>query len=192
VKMHDLVGKGAAAVRKRNGWTQEQAARAYKSAGLTSWQTGTVGSLEAGLRRPRLEEVILMCAALGTTLTDLVRAADENGTTKVTVAHGVTLSAGDVEGCIHPCGGQAVPVLSRRGLPPGRDFTDAERHASRRLGVTPAEVRRAAGALYGRGFDVERDVRSGAAAEGDARSRQARRGLVAREMLAEIAESLRP
>jgi transcriptional regulator with XRE-family HTH domain len=187
--MHDMIGKGAAVVRKRNGWTQEQAARAYKSAGLTSWRTSTVGSLEAGLRRPRLEEVILMCAALGTTLADLVRAADEDGA-KVTVAHGVTLSAEDIEGCLHACGGQAVPVLSRRGLPPGRDFTDAERHAARRLGVSAAEVRQAAGTLWGRGFDVERDVRSEAGGGGDARSRQAKRGLAARKMLTELGEHL--
>lgn len=190
--MHEAIGRGAAAIRKRNGWTQEQAARAYRSAGLSSWQTSTVGSLEVGQRRPRLDEVVLMCTALGTTLVDLVRAAGENGAAKVAFAHGVTLSAEDIEGCLHSCGGQAVPVPARRGRPPGReDFTDAERHASRRLGVSTAEVRQASAGLWGRSFDVERDVRAGAGALGDARSRQARRGLAARDMLTEIGEFLR-
>lgn len=188
--MHELIAKGAAAVRQRNGWTQEQAARAYSSAGLTSWRTGTVGTFESGGRRPGLEEMVLICAALGVTLADLVRAAGEDGAGKVKLAHGVIMSAADVEGCIHRCGGQPVPVLSRRGMPPGRDFTEAERRASRRLGVTPAEVRETAGALWGRGFDVERDVRAGVDDGTGARTRQARRGLAARDMLTEIGERL--
>jgi hypothetical protein len=69
--------------------------------------------------------------------------------------------------------------------------SDAERHASRRLGVDPAQVRLAALALWGRDFDQERDARAGDVAALEPRSRQARRGLVTREMLAEMERMLK-
>jgi 8-oxo-dGTP diphosphatase len=75
--MHDLIGKGVAAARKRRRWTQEDAARAFRYHGLTAWRTSTVGSLEAGMRRPRLDEVVLMCAALGVGLDELLPDSDK-------------------------------------------------------------------------------------------------------------------
>jgi len=75
--MHDLIGKGVAAVRRRKRWTQEETARWFRHYGLTSWRTSTVGSLEAGLRRPRFDEVLLMAAALEVTVAELVPDVDE-------------------------------------------------------------------------------------------------------------------
>jgi transcriptional regulator with XRE-family HTH domain len=99
--MHELIAKGAAAVRRRKGWTQEQAARAYRYHGLTTWRTSTVGSLEAGLRRPKLDEVVLMCAALETTLADLIRAADEDGGEEVGLGDGALMSTRVIRGYIY-------------------------------------------------------------------------------------------
>lgn len=238
--MHELIAKGAAAVRRRNGWTQEQAAHAYRVHGLPSWRTSTVGSLEAGLRRPRLDEVILMCAALNVTLADLVRAADEDGANQVELGDGAVLSTRVILGFLYegfdeidelphkdpratmrfPVSGKVEELISQAaaeqehlrpalmsivawGVQHGvrlvaddyfgafRAPSDAERHAARRLNLDPAQVRLAARALWRRDFDQERDSRIGNVAEMEPRSRQARRGLVTREMLAEIERMLR-
>lgn len=238
--MHELIARGAAAVRRRNGWTQEQAARAYRNHGLAAWRTSTVGSLEAGLRKPRLDEVILMCAALEVTLANLIRAADEDGADPVELGDGAVLSTTVVLGWLYegfdeigqlphldPRAAMRFPVddkidvLVRHAsaehdrisplLKPIIEWgvqhdvrlnagivnsayrapSDAERHAARRLGVEPAQVRLAARALWRKDFDQERDARVGDVAEMEPRSRQARRGLVTREMLAEMERMLK-
>jgi transcriptional regulator with XRE-family HTH domain len=185
--MHDVIGKGAAAIRRRKGWTQEQAARAYRNEGLTTWRTGTVGSLEAGLRRPGIDDVLRMCAALGTTLDGLIQAADEGGECMVELAPGVTASTRAIRDRLRP--GDAPHPIPPSGTADAMP-TESERHAARRLGTSPAEVRRAALALWLRSFDEERDARIGDATAMDPRSRQARRGHAAREMLSEIAEAV--
>lgn len=75
--MHDLIARGVAAARQRKGWTQEQAAMQFRYHGLTTWRTSTVGSLESGLRRPRLDEVVLICAALDVALEELLPDVDD-------------------------------------------------------------------------------------------------------------------
>ena len=65
--------------------------------------------------------------------------------------------------------------------------SDTERHAARRLGVEIPQLKLAARARWEhRGFDEERDRRAGDIDQLAPRSRQARRGLVTREMLAEL------
>jgi hypothetical protein len=65
--------------------------------------------------------------------------------------------------------------------------SDTERHAARRLGVEIAQVKLSARVLWDHGdFDDERDSRIGDVDELEPRTRQARRGLVTREMLAEL------
>lgn len=238
--MHDLIARGAAAVRRRNGWTQEQAARAYREHGLAAWRTGTVGSLEAGMRKPRLDEVVLMCAALDVTLADLIRAADEDGADQVEMGDGAVFSTRSVLGWLYegfddlrelpitdPRLTQRFPfservygalrqaVADRERLDPvlrpivawgvQRDIrlnadavdaamrtpSEADRHAARRLGVDTAQVRLAALALWHQDLDQERDERVGDVAALEPRSRQARRGLVTREMLAEMERMLK-
>src|SRR5271169_4774047 len=75
--MHELIGKGVAEVRRSQGLTQEQLARRFQGRGLTAWRKGTVGQLEAGLRKPRLDEVLLMARALGVTLDKLIPGGDD-------------------------------------------------------------------------------------------------------------------
>jgi transcriptional regulator with XRE-family HTH domain len=185
MRMYEVIGRGAAAIRKRKGWTQEQAARAYRARGLTTWRTSTVGSLEAGMRRPGVDDVLLMCAALGTTLDGLIQAADEGGERIVELAPAVSVSTRAIRDHLRP-GSEAPPVV-----PPGaadKMPTEAEQHAARRFGASVTEVRRAALALWSRGFDEERDARIGNAAQ--PRTRQARRGHAARQMLAELGPEL--
>jgi hypothetical protein len=65
--------------------------------------------------------------------------------------------------------------------------SDTEQRAARRLGVEIAQVKLSARVLWDhRDFDDERDGRIGEVDELEPRSRQARRGLVTREMLAEL------
>lgn len=185
VLMRDVIAKGAAAVRRRKRWTQEEAARAYRARGLTTWRTSTVGSLEAGLRRPGLDDVVLMCAALGTTLDGLILAADPDGERLVELAPGITMRTRAIRDRLKPGSpGRLVTVPLGTGSVP----SEAEQHAARRLGTTPAEVCRAAVALWSRSFDEERDGRVGNVSGMEPRSKQARRGHAAREMLNEIAQ----
>lgn len=72
-----------------------------------------------------------------------------------------------------------------------RTPSDADRHAARRLGTEPAVIRFAARALWRRDFDEERDSRVGDIEQIEPRSRQARRGIATREMLAEMGQMLK-
>ncbi len=79
------------------------------------------------------------------------------------------------------------PLLAGDWQAAFRQPTDAEKHAAQRLGVHPAQVKLAARVLWNHtDFEQERDSRVGDIDEIEPRSRQARRGLVAREMLAEL------
>jgi transcriptional regulator with XRE-family HTH domain len=97
VEVHDLLGLGVAAVRREKRWTQEDLARELRYHGLTSWRTGSVGQLEAGLRRPRLDEVVLICAALGVALDDLLPDSDEF----VELGDGAKMRPGAIRAVLH-------------------------------------------------------------------------------------------
>ena len=75
--MHELIGKGFAEARRPQGLTQEQAARRLQGRGLTAWRKSTVGQLETGLRRPRLDEVLLLAAALNVSVDQLIPGGDD-------------------------------------------------------------------------------------------------------------------
>lgn len=226
--IYDLFGRGVAAERKRQRLTQEGLARELRRYGLTSWRTGSVGQLEAGLRRPRLDEVVLICAALdcalSTLLPDLAAMVDLGGGSRLSprairaTLDGSASTDEDIDGYDFPgeLPGTAVaaafeeherlaellrPVRERHGsaLTHGdvraafTDPADAERHAAARLGVEPAQVKIEARRLWGRDFTAERDARIGQPAaieQMDSRTLQARRGLVTRELLAELRAAL--
>jgi transcriptional regulator with XRE-family HTH domain len=234
VRMHDLIARGVAAARRRKGWTQEQAAREFRAKGLPAWRTSAVSQLEAGLRRPRFDEVLLMCDALGVDLLGLVDAAIEDvgdESKKVGLGDGIEMSLRAVRALIrdfhefdnlpdddtyYPPPAEFAEMLAQSEamhreielqLNPIRTWwedhghqllagdwrhafrrpTDAEKHAARRLGVYPAQLKLAARLLWNhRDFEEERDSRIGDIEEINPRSRQARRGLVTREMFAEL------
>lgn len=230
--MHELVGKGFAEARRREGLTQEQAARRLQGSGLTAWRKSTVGQLEAGLRRPRLDEVLLMARALGVPVDTLFPGGDDE---RVELGDGTVVSPVWIREMLtgefyrdmkRP--GRRVPyawfpvqeVMQRltdrlqaklerfrwrtapirehapfddhfiSGEDDHRAFdpaTDTERHAAKRLGIEVPELKYTARTIWDhRDFDEERDRRVGNVDELPPRSRQARRGLVTREMLAEL------
>jgi len=225
--VHDLIAKGVAQERRRQGLTQEQLANAFRSHGLRAWRTSTVGSLEAGLRRPRFDEMLLMARALGVTLDKLIPGGDDE---RVELGDDAEASprwiremlAGDfwhqpLEEMPYerfPIHDILAEVARRAQLAQERAHeaqilewdeqhddklmaadlfashkrpSDAERHAAQRLGVEISDVKLASRALWDhRDFDDERDRRVGNVDELEPRSRQARRGLITREMLAEL------
>jgi transcriptional regulator with XRE-family HTH domain len=229
VRIHDLFAKGVAEARRRNGWTQEQTANAFRSHGLRAWRTSTVGSLEAGLRRPRLDEMLMMARALGTTLDTLIPGGNDE---RVELGDDAVVSPPWIRGMLsHGFLDQPARKMPYERFPidhimaevhrlaeaeeerdaplmeainewaEQRDVTlmagdlfashkrpsDAERHAAQRLGVETSPLKLASRALWDhRNFDEERDRRVGNLDELEPRSRQARRGLVTREMLAEL------
>lgn len=229
VRIHDLIAKGVAEVRRQRGWTQEQTANAFRSHGLRAWRTSTVGSLEAGLRRPRLEEALLMARALGVTLDKLLPGGDDErvelGDDAVASPRWIRemLSDGFFDQRVEEMPYERFPLHriwaeihrlaeaeEERDAPligaisewaeghnvtlMGEDLlasherpSDAERHAAQRLGVEISPLKLASRALWDhRNFDEERDRRVGNVDELEPRSRQARRGLVTREMLSEL------
>jgi transcriptional regulator with XRE-family HTH domain len=228
--VHELIAKGVAEVRRRNGWTQEQTANAFRSHGLRAWRTSTVGSLEAGLRRPRLDEALLMARALGVTLDKLIPGGDdervelgddaevsprwiremlsgdfyrdrwleelpyERFPVDDAIAEAVSRSheeskrvRADLAPLVQWARQHDVKVMSADMFAVWERASDAERHAARRLGVEVTRVKLASRIQWEqRSFDEERDRRVGDVDQLEPRSRQARRGLVTREMLAEL------
>ena len=113
---------------------------------------------------------------------------------------------------------EAVDVPARRGRPPrrsgrfpdvlaeagrfgigdrsllaraAREIGDAERHSARKLGTTPEQINLAALRLWGRTLAEERDHRlSERSASLSARSRQALRGHITRDLMTELEAEL--
>jgi transcriptional regulator with XRE-family HTH domain len=230
VKVHDLIARGVAAERRRQGLTQEQVALMFRSHGLRAWRKGTVGQLEAGLRKPRLDEVLLMARALSLTLDKLIPGGDEErielGDDAEVSPHWIReMLSGDlyrdrpleelpyerfpvdelmaealirseaekkrVGALVAPIQEWAeqhdVKIVTGDWLAMFETASDSEQHVARRLGVEIAQVKLSARVLWDhRDFDDERDSRIGDVDELEPRSRQARRGLVTRGMLAEL------
>jgi transcriptional regulator with XRE-family HTH domain len=237
VLVHELIGRGVAEVRRSKGLTQEQTARRFQGRGLRTWRKGTVGQLEAGLRRPGLDEVLLMASALEVTVDQLITGGDDE---RVELGDGATVSprwiremlTGELHGDtprplaempyaqfpVHKVMAETMhrlrteenrvealvePILQwaqEHNVTLTSDDWDAifetpsdtERHAAQRLGIEVTQLKLSARVLAGKGlwnywkFDDERDRRVGNLGELEARSRQAHRGLVTRQMLTEL------
>jgi transcriptional regulator with XRE-family HTH domain len=232
VQIHDLIARGAADARRRKGWTQEHAARVFRAHGLHSWRRGTVGQLEAGLRKPGLAELLLLARALEVGADQLIPGGDDE---RVELADDARVSPRWIREMLsgeffrnldrpakempyerlpiddimaeirrlawaqeerdaplveaidewaerHDVELMAADLFAAHERPSG-----AERHAAQRLGVEITPLKFASRALWDhRNFDEERDRRVGGIDQLEPRSRQARRGLITREMLAEL------
>jgi transcriptional regulator with XRE-family HTH domain len=230
--MHELIGRGVAEARHREGLTQEELARRLQGRGLRTWRTSTVGSLEAGLRKPRLDEVLLMADALNVAVDKLIPGRDQE---LVDLGEGAVVDRRWIREMLR---GEfprdpnrprsevpyhrfpVMDVMSQAmdrveaeqkryraltvailGWAEQHDIvitdgdwkamfgrpSDTERHVARRLGREVPPVKLSARVLWDhRDFDEERDRRVGDIDVLEPRSRQARRGLVTREMLAEL------
>jgi len=229
VRVHDLIARGVAEERRRRGLTQEQVANAFRSHGLRAWRKGTVGQLEAGLRKPRFDELLLMARALGVTLDKLIPGGDDE---RVELGDDAVVSprwiremlAGDfyqpdrpfrevpyerfpIDDILAEVGMRAQTERERAHeeqilewneqhgdtltaadlLASHKRPSDAERHAAQRLGVEASDVKLTSRALWRHlDFDKERDRRIGDIDQLPPRSRQARRGLITRQMIAEL------
>jgi transcriptional regulator with XRE-family HTH domain len=230
--MYDVIARGVAEARHRKGWTQEQTAKMFRAHGLRAWRKGTVGQLEAGLRKPRLDELLVIARALGTSVdklfpgrdgervelgddaqvsprwiremltgeffTNLDRPAEEMPYERFplddVMAEIMRLARAEEKRnayAMEAIGRWAeqhdVKLMGADLFAAHERASDAERHAAQRLGVRIAPLKLASRALWNhKSFDQERDYRVGNADELPPRSRQARRGLVTREMFTEL------
>lgn len=66
-RLGDVVSAAVRAERARLRLTQEQLARRL------GWSTSTLGDLESGKRRPTVDDLPLLCEALGVPMAELVR-----------------------------------------------------------------------------------------------------------------------
>jgi hypothetical protein len=188
---HALLGAGVRAARQRKNWNQGQAAQAFRNHGLLTWRKSTVGQMEAGLRRPGLDELLLMCAALETSLGELL----SGGNRLVGLCGGAKVSQQAMRALLRdfrhfrelPAGEHDFPMTDP--LMPGISRpSDEERHAAKVLRMTSERVMALSRELWGRSLPEERDARLADTGSLSARSLQARRGLIARDLFREIRE----
>jgi transcriptional regulator with XRE-family HTH domain len=66
----DVVAAAVRAERARHRWTQEHLAHRL------GWSTSTLSALESGQRRPAVDDLPLLCEALGVSFDELVGRAD--------------------------------------------------------------------------------------------------------------------
>lgn len=210
-----ILAAGLKAARERRGLRQEDAAARARAYGLSTWIRGTIAQAEVGARRLSLEEIVLLALAYETTPAELIGGDDADlveltPDARVKVGALKALLSGNPEALAH----EGVDVPARHGAPPRRsgrfpdvlgqagrfgmgdrslldrvalEVGDAERHAARKLGVTPQQVNEAAVRRWGRSLAGERDRRlSEQAADVDPRRAQAIRGHITRELMTEL------
>lgn len=185
VRLIDLLAVGVKAARQARGWSQEDAAQAFQIYGLRAWRRSTVGQVEAKLRLPQLGELLVICAALGVPLAELITAADGD----IQVFHGITMPGSAIRALLSGSQPGMAPLLSAKPKPVRP--TGAEGDTACKFGVRAAVVAATARSLWGRSLDEERDARAGDLSSLSPRSRQARRGLAARPLIAELEKTLR-
>jgi hypothetical protein len=214
-----VLAAGTARVRAERGLSEERAAELLRSYGLVGWQAGTLTQVEAGVRPLAVEELLLLCAAYRVSVAELagsdpeevelaagarlpaaaVRAllADGGEVVRALPADALDVPATRPVSAVPPPDAlvDAAARLGVRGpTEVGRALAaigDAERNAARRLGVTPERLVLAAVGRWGKPFTAERDARIAlrrASTEPDRHITL--RGLVTRELLAELEEQL--
>jgi len=182
------------AMREQHGWRQEDVAARARAAGL-NWKSDNVQAIERGHRFLSVEELFVLPALFDVTLPELFADGDDDR----------LLEIGD------ECTATAMQLrqsLSGSWTPPLRDDTDdavaglAERKAARKFDVEPETIMRLSQRLWGRSLAAERDVRVAEYHELEtdwneaagtlglrrmpARSLQAVRGHITRELLSEL------
>lgn len=215
-----VLAAGAARVRAARGLGDQEAAELLRSYGLVGWQAGTLTQVEAGVRPLAVEELLLLCAAYRVSVAELAGADPEpvelaaGARLPAAAVRALLADDGEVVRAL-PAAALDVPATRpvRSGPPPpdalidaaarfgvngpaevGRALAaigDADRNAARRLGVTPERLVLAAVGRWGKPFTAERDARIAlrkATTEPDLHITL--RGLVTRELLAELEEQL--
>lgn len=155
---------------------QQDVADDMQLLGFSSWTRVTVTAVELGRRSLSLEEALVLPAVLDTSLLDLIDRP-----------------------FVTPGGGVIPPELVREsltgeGIAPrtymiesvAASPKDAETKAAARLGLDVEQLTALAHAVWRRSLTEERDARLGDVGEIPARSLQARRGHITRQLLAEL------
>lgn len=214
-----VLAAGTARVRAERGLSEEAAAALLRSYGLVGWQAGTLTQVEAGVRPLAVEELLLLCAAYRVSVAELAgpspEAVELAAAARLPAAAVRALLADDGE-VLRALPADALDVPATRPVPAvpppdalvdaaarlgvrgptevGRALAaigDAERNAARRLGVSPERLVLAAVGRWGKPFTAERDARIAlrrATTEPDRHITL--RGLVTRELLAELEQQL--
>jgi len=219
--LRQLLAAGAARVRRQRGLDDEGAAELLRQHGLTAWQAGTVSQVEAGVRPLAVEELLLLCAAYRVSLVELAGPEPEPvelaaaARLPAAAVRAVLADGGEV---LRALPADALDVPATRAAPAGtptppdalvhaaRRFgvrgpaevgralagiEDAERHAARRLGVSPERLVLAAVGRWGRTLTAERDARIEQRRPSTEPERHITlRGLVTRELLTELERDL--
>lgn len=200
----EIIGALVRRRREELALRQDDVVRELRRYGLTTWRRSTLASLELGRRRLDLEEVWHVCVALETSLADLVSQGDryelvaysdqtiEFLHVRQAIAGGPVLDEDEVQKLRHAfeTGLQKLKATAAASAYPLPDETVVR--AARTLGVRPAAVVDAGQRLWGRQLPDERDARVVAdERSGDsARTVQARRGWVTRQLLEELRSEL--
>lgn len=74
--LHEIIGKRARARRLERGWRQEDVAANARRYGF-DWRRATIGNIENGNHELTLEELLVLCAALGLPAPLLISEGDE-------------------------------------------------------------------------------------------------------------------
>jgi transcriptional regulator with XRE-family HTH domain len=161
--------------------SQDEVARAMRAFGFPGWTRGVVSAFETGKRRLYADELLAIGPAYGTSIPTLFRDAGE-----VRLSGAVTFE-----------GSRIAQVFAGRGLVLEEDADDLgepEVRAARSLGIEPDALLLLSILRWGRSLSSERDrrtaERSGPGAS--ARTLQAVRGHVTRELLDELAPDVGP
>ncbi len=214
-----VLASGMARVRVERGLSVDQAAELLRSYGLVAWRVGTLTQVEAGVRPLAVEELLLVCAAYRVSVAELAGTEPGQvelaaAARLPAVAIRALLADGGEE--LRSLPDDALDVPAARPVPPvptsdalvdaaarlgvrgrvevGRALAaigEAERNAARRLGVSPERLVLAAVGRWGKPFTAERDARIAHRRTMTEPDRHITlRGLVTREMLAELQDHL--
>lgn len=179
-----VIGSGLAKLRTDHGLRQEDVAFTARHIGL-AWTRATVTAIELGRRELTATEVLLLPVLLEEATKRPVPLWELVGkSAKVTISPEVWLSGTHVRYVLGEANPHEEAVI---GEPLADLPTDAERKAATRLGVTPETVVRRGPSRWGHRLDDERDRRLGDTSEVSARTVQARRGHITRQLIAELA-----
>jgi transcriptional regulator with XRE-family HTH domain len=164
-----VVGRNFQELRLRLGWTQEDAARALREAGMP-WSRDQVAFLESGRREDiQLSDLILLSAVFEVPLRRWFQGQGfvQLAELKLGALDDIRLAMGS-----DPLSAGAIwsPAPPNEGAPDAADPdrpirlyrpipSQAERNAARKLGVDPLELHELAMRLWQRGLDEERDRR---------------------------------
>ncbi len=195
--LNRLLQERVRAVRIERGWLQEELALRARAWGLP-WTAGTVAQLENGRRVVAVEEFVVLGRLLGVRLPELLEPDQPvgigEGWFKWSVITEALAGRGDKDtGQLE----DALQAAVERADKLAADLPDetwahsgrvAERKAAAKFGVSVQELSIVAGRLWEGGLSAERDRRLEARVHfgTTARSRQAHRGRITRQLLEEL------